>query len=84
MDTLASNPIAEGPVGSLPPFLRKWSLQNSQLASCANHDHLALIYDSQEEQFDVIIPFLRLGMERGEKGVFIVDVTSPKAVIAAM
>ena len=44
----------------------------------------ALIYDSQEEQFDVVIPYLRMGMERGEKAVFIVDDTSPAAVVAAM
>ncbi len=84
MDSLASAPVGVGANRSLPPFLREWSLENSQLTSCAVHDHLALIYDNQEEQLDIIVPFLRLGMERGEKSVFIVDDTNPKAVIAAM
>ncbi|HEY4010837.1 MAG TPA: MEDS domain-containing protein [Acidobacteriaceae bacterium] len=84
MNTLVKNSLDDDSAAPPPPFLRKWSLKNTQLASCANHDHLALIYDTQEEQFDVIIPYLRLGMERGEKGVFVVDDTSPSAVIAAM
>ncbi len=68
----------------LPPFLRTWSLQNPQVASCGNHDHFAIIYDNQEDQLDFIVPFLRLGMERGEKSVFIVDDNTPETVIAAM
>ncbi len=85
MGLLASQPLTAPPVPPpLPPFLRKWSPQNTQLASCAVHDHLALIYDNQEEQLDIIVPFLRLGMERGEKSVFIVDDTNPSSVIAAM
>lgn len=84
MDTLASKPDCAEPARHLPPFLSEWSLGNSQLTSCGNHDHLALIYDNQEEQLDIIAPFLRVGMERGEKSVFIVDDISPEAVIAAM
>lgn len=79
MDTLASEPLT-----ARPPFLREWSLENTQLASCALHDHLALIYDNQEEQLDIIVPFLRLGLERGEKSVYIVDNSSAETVIAAM
>lgn len=84
MGTIATKPVDAQPVRALPPFLRKWSHQNTQIASCATHDHLALIYDNQEEQLDIIVPYLRLGLERGEKSVFIVDDTSPATVMAAM
>jgi signal transduction histidine kinase len=84
MNTVAGTPLSAGSARPLPPFLRKWSLQNPQVATCALHDHFALIYDNQEEQLDFIVPFLRLGMERGEKSVFIVDDTSAETVIAAM
>jgi signal transduction histidine kinase len=84
MATQTVFPPPGGPRRPLPAFLRPWSLQNPRLASCGNHDHLALIYDNQDEQFDVVIPFLRLGLERGEKSVFIYDDTSPETVMAAM
>ena len=84
MAALASLPLTGEPVRSLLPFLRSWTLENPQIASCANHDHLALIYENQAEQLDIVVPFLRLGMERGEKSVYIVDDNSPEAVIAAM
>src|SRR6185312_9939738 len=60
------------------------SVENSQAVSCEIHDHLALIYDKQEEQLDIVIPFLRLGLKRGEKSIFIVDDTSAETIVAAM
>lgn len=84
MATIAMKTRTEEPLRPLPPFLRKWPLEDSPVASCATHDHLALIYDRQEEQLDIVVPFLRLGLERGEKSVFIVDDTSAETVIAAM
>lgn len=84
MATLSDTPYTAEAAAQLPPFLRAWSLPHPQLTSCGTHDHLALIYDNQEEQLDIVVPFLRLGLERGEKSVFIVDGTSPAAVIAAM
>jgi signal transduction histidine kinase len=84
MDALASGAHVAAPAGPLPPFLREWTFGESQLSSCGTHDHLALIYDNQVEQLDIIAPFLRFGLERGEKSVFIVDDTSPETVVAAM
>ena len=72
------------PVQPLPAFLNQWTLPNPQVALCGNHDHFAIIYDDPEEQLDFIVPFLRLGLERGEKAVFIYDDNSPETVIAAM
>jgi signal transduction histidine kinase len=76
-------PVAT-PEPELPPFLHMGALAEHQVVSCGTHDHFALIYDNQQEQLDIIVPFLRKGLERNEKGVFIVDDTSPAAVVAAM
>jgi len=84
MSTLAPQPLTVEPVRPLPQFLRKWTLDNPQIESCANHDHLALIYENQTEQLDIVVPFLRLGLERGEKSIYIVDDNTPEAVTAAM
>ena len=48
------------------------------------HDHLCLIYKNKKEQFDAIIPFMRTGLERGEKCVYIADENTAEEVIAAM
>jgi signal transduction histidine kinase len=37
------------------------------------HDHQSLIYESQEDRFAVAIPFIRIGLDRGEKCVYIAD-----------
>lgn len=76
--------IAQSAPSVPPPFLTKWTLENPRVASCGNHDHYAIIYDTPEEQLDFIVPYLRLGLERGEKAVFIYDDNSAETVIAAM
>jgi chemotaxis family two-component system sensor kinase Cph1 len=37
------------------------------------HDHLCLIYESREEQLAAVIPFIRIGLERGQRCVYIAD-----------
>ncbi len=37
------------------------------------HDHLCSIYETREEQFAVAIPFIRIGLERREKCIYIAD-----------
>ena len=37
------------------------------------HDHLCLIYETHEEWRDAIIPFIMLGLSKGEKCAYIVD-----------
>ena len=44
------------------------------------HDHLCSIYESQEEQLAVSIPFIRIGLERGEKCVYIAEDGTEAAV----
>ena len=57
----------------------------SQLASVVErlglHEHLCLIYDTQEEQFAAALPYLRIGLERGEKCLYIVDENTAAAVL---
>lgn len=81
MSTSPSTSAASQP---LPPFLRDWVITNPQVARCGKHDHFAIIYDNPAEQLDFIVPFLRLGMERGEKSVFIYDDNTVETVIQAM
>jgi PAS domain S-box-containing protein len=37
------------------------------------HDHFCSIYESPEEHYAVAIPFIRIGLERGEKCFYIAD-----------
>lgn len=45
------------------------------------NDHLCLIYETPEEQFAAIVPFMRIGLERGEKCVYIADENTCDQVI---
>ena len=47
-------------------------------------DHLCLIYETREEEFAVVIPFVRIGLERGEKCIYIADDNTTGAVLDAM
>jgi len=48
------------------------------------HDHLCLIYETQEEQFAAVIPYMRIGLERGEKCIYIADDNTAEMVINGM
>ncbi|HEY2922901.1 MAG TPA: MEDS domain-containing protein [Candidatus Binatia bacterium] len=37
------------------------------------HDHFCSIYESPQEHYDVAIPFIRIGLDRGEKCIYIAD-----------
>jgi two-component system NarL family sensor kinase len=54
------------------------------LEHLAPHDHLCSIYESQEEQFAVAMPFIRIGIERGEKCIYICGSEAESAVQEAM
>jgi PAS domain S-box-containing protein len=54
------------------------------LESCGTHDHLCLIYDTPEEQLAAVIPFIRIGLERGEKCLYIVDENTADNILAAL
>ena len=44
-------------------------------------DHLCCIYETEEEHRAVLTPFLRQGLERGEKVVYIVDARTAETVL---
>ncbi|MHB0977621.1 MAG: MEDS domain-containing protein [Candidatus Aquicultorales bacterium] len=48
------------------------------------HDHLCLIYQTREEQFGAAIPFIRMGLERGERCVYITDENTAEVVLKAV
>ena len=48
------------------------------------HEHLCLIYETQEEQFASALPYLRSGLERRERCLYIADENSGTAVLDAL
>ncbi len=48
------------------------------------HDHACLIYNTNEEQFRYIVPFIKIGLERGERCIYVVDDNSSQTVLDAM
>ncbi|MFB6130899.1 MAG: MEDS domain-containing protein [Salinigranum sp.] len=54
------------------------------LAELDVHNHLALVYETQREQFDAAVPFIRMGLERNERCIYITDDNSAAEVIEAM
>lgn len=48
------------------------------------HDHLCLIYESPEEQFAAVVPFMRIGLERGERCIYIADDNTADVVLEQM
>ena len=49
-----------------------------------SNDHLALIYESEEEQFAAAAPFVQQGLERGERCMYIADENTEAEVLEAM
>jgi len=56
----------------------------ASLEKLAVHDHLCLIYETREEQFAAAIPFMRIGLERGDKCIYFNDENSSDQVLEAM
>jgi signal transduction histidine kinase len=54
------------------------------LEQLAPHDHQSLIYESPEDHFAVAIPFIRIGLDRGQKCIYIVDDGTEAVVRDAM
>ena len=60
----------------------------SRLAELAGtlglHEHLCVIYDTQEEQFAAAVPYLRSGLERRERCLYVADENSTTALLDAL
>jgi PAS domain S-box-containing protein len=54
------------------------------LEALGPHDHLCLLYDNRDSQFAAAIPFLRIGLERGEQCLYIADDNTAEAVLGGM
>ncbi|HXH93179.1 MAG TPA: MEDS domain-containing protein [Thermoanaerobaculia bacterium] len=54
------------------------------LGQLGPHDHQSLIYENPDDRFSVAIPFIRIGLDRGEKCVYIADDGKEAAVHEAM
>ena len=70
---------------SLVVQLSRWKkdeTKNRPVEELCGPDHLCLLYSSREEQLAAVIPFLRAGLRRGERCVYIVD-ADPAAMIDA-
>ena len=48
------------------------------------HEHLCLIYDTKEQQLAAALPYLRAGLERRERCLYIADENSGTAVLDAL
>jgi signal transduction histidine kinase len=70
LEALRSSPAFRGPIEPLDGH--------------DSNDHLALIYESREEQFAAAIPFMRQGLDRGERCLYIADENSREEVLDAM
>jgi DNA-binding CsgD family transcriptional regulator len=51
------------------------------IAELERGDHACCLYETEEERRAVLMPFLRQGLERGEKVLYIVDAHTPEAVL---
>lgn len=47
-------------------------------------DHLCLIYETTEEQLATVVPFMRLGLERRERCLYIFDENTEQTVLEAL
>ncbi|SDR00436.1 MEDS domain-containing protein [Natronobacterium texcoconense] len=54
------------------------------LGSYESNDHLAAIYEGQDEQFATAVPFMRTGLERGDRCLYIADENEIDEVLSAM
>jgi signal transduction histidine kinase len=54
------------------------------LEQAAPHDHLSLVYEGSEDHYSVPISFIQLGLDRGEKCVYIADDGTEQVVRGAM
>jgi two-component system NarL family sensor kinase len=54
------------------------------LARVTPHDHLCSIHESLEEAMNIAVPFIQIGLERGEQCIYIVNDSEHVEVTAAM
>lgn len=50
----------------------------------ALHSHLCLFYETPEEQFEAVVPFIRIGLEHGDRCVYIADENTAQSALEAL
>src|SRR5262245_26983330 len=54
------------------------------LYQIAPHDHLCLIYESEEEQLQALLPYIQFGLEQGHECLYIGSADSLESILEAM
>lgn len=54
------------------------------LGSLEKCEHIALFYESPEERFATVAPFIRQGIEKGERVMYVIDDLSESTILAAI
>lgn len=70
LEALRSSPEFRGPV--------------EPLDGSKTNEHIALFYESRDEQFTAMVPFVRQGLERGERVMYVIDERTEDEVLATM
>lgn len=65
--------MTEGDAGREETLVIATQTLSDMLQQLTFGDHLCLIYRNKKDQFAVVIPFIRQGLENGEKCLYIVD-----------
>jgi PAS domain S-box-containing protein len=52
----------------------------TMLETLKPHDHICLIYESKEEWRAAVVPFISIGLKRGEKCIYIVDTSTADGI----
>ena len=60
-----------------------WSLMQA-IANLKLHDHLCLIYESQDQQLAAALAFMRAGLDAGQRCLYIVDENTADTILEAM
>lgn len=55
-----------------------------QLSSLKSGDHLALVYETFEEQIAVVAPYFKAGLANGQRCVYVADEHTPEQILAAL
>lgn len=60
--------------------MRRRSSLLEALKGLKPHDHICLIYETNQDWRDAVIPFLQMGLEQGEKCFYVVDSRTAKQI----
>jgi hypothetical protein len=63
---------------------RETSRLTSTLEAIGTRSHLCLVYETPEEQFSAIAPFVRFGLERGERNLYVADENAASRVLESL